>query len=132
VSKWNNKDSNYVYTIMKPRILLITFSLIVLLVACTNEAEPVAQESAEIAPTATRTIVPTEPAPPTPTDVVVATEVVSDSAETTPTDAPAATPLPTDTPIPEPQLEYGITEDGNYYIGFPDAEVVMLDYSDFL
>ncbi len=66
--------------------------------------------------------------PPTATAVAVATEteVVTAAAE------PTATPLPTDTPQPQTALTYGLTEEGAYVVGFPDAPVTMIDYSDFL
>ncbi|MCO5194533.1 MAG: hypothetical protein M9941_02755 [Anaerolineae bacterium] len=124
---------------LSPTRLVLLFGL--LTVGCTAQSAELTVTSvpAVTSVAATRVSAPTEVGttpvaeatlapPPTATAVAVATEteVVTAAAE------PTATPLPTDTPQPQAALTYGLTEEGAYVVGFPDAPVTMIDYSDFL
>lgn len=119
--------------LLRPTRYLLLLAL--LAVGCGTQAvEPTMSPAAverDVAPTvvaATPVTQATVAPPPTPTAVVVATsaEDVTVAAD------PTATALPIDTPEPQAALTYGLTEDGAYFVGFPDAPVTMIDYSDFL
>jgi hypothetical protein len=109
---------------------LIWLPLIALLIACGAQETPALTENAVVA--ATQPATATLPPPPSPTPLIMPTTVVQTTDAEPQSAESTATAIPTAAPMSEPELTYGITADGNYFIGFPDAPVTLLDYSDFL
>ena len=122
-------------------IKLIGLTLLFLLVACGAPAQEQAaaptatQAVVEVAPTDVPTLVaptlaPTDPPPatdtplPEPTDTAVSPTAVPEVTE----------PVEAAEPVVEPsgELVYGLTEEGAYFVGYEDAEITMIDYSDFM
>ncbi len=118
------------------RRIIVTFLICSLLVACTAEQQEdtvtiKAEMPTPLLPTevveATATALPT--LPPTAEPVVEPTATIS--AENTVVVEPTAMPtaMPTAT---EMAISMGRTADGAFYIGRQDAELTIIDYSDFL
>lgn len=133
------------------RKAVVTFTLLIfaLLSACTstdidpsvetiseiaNTVAPATLLATDIPPTATATLLPTQPPPPTATQlpVAVGTNVATTEAATAEPTA-TALPEPTEAPIVVAPLDnFGRTTDGGFYVGNEDAAVTIIDYSDFL
>ncbi len=113
---------------MKRNPLFLLLLLSFMLVGCAVTEEPTAV--ATILPTAvvSTPLLPTATAPPLPT------------ATASPTAIPTSEPLPdtpeplaaTPTEPPPPLFTYGRTAEGAFFRGNPEANVVLIDYSDFL
>jgi hypothetical protein len=117
--------------------LAVLWLVALLAVACGAESTPAAAPpptaTVELAagtatnPPATATTAPTD----TPAPAAVETPASPPAAPPdTPLPAPREAPAPTDTPAVV--ATFGLTEDGLYFRGNPDAAVTVIDYSDFL
>lgn len=122
-------------------VLFLMGTLLGLLAACApaTTTEPAA---ATVPPPAVQ--LETQPTLPAATDLPAATELPAVTALPEATQPPAATAVPAatepaePTALPEPTAEpapaivYGVTDEGAYFYGNPDAPVTLIDYSDFL
>lgn len=126
---------------MKRRIYLLSIAILLLsLTACapTTAGQPDATVPPPVVEAGTQPTLP--PATPLPqaTALPEATALAEATALPEATAIPAATALPEATVLPEPAAEpallivSGVTEEGAYFYGNPDAPVTFIDYSDFL
>ena len=118
--------------------LAVLWLVALLAVACGGvESTPAAAPP----PTATVELAAAIATNPPATATTAPTDTPAPAAVDTPTSAPAA---PADTPLPAPTeaqaptdtpavaATFGLTEDGLYFRGNPNAAVTVIDYSDFL
>lgn len=125
-------------------VLFVVIVAVAALAACNGSAPTPTQNTAPtnaLAPTR-NTLLTNAPAPATnvPTEVPAAVQstqaptlVPSGAEGTQPSNNPTTAPAPTNpTVASDAEIPSGVTAEGYYYLGNPNAKVTLIDYSDFL